>query len=124
MTKAELIDEYWDELRSELKECTESVYRSHGKIRYAIYCSKAEGVLVVEDVTGGSMAVHKPGYSLIAVIDHPYFDPWDTVDEEERPQDEWVAADMEDEVIVGLIDGTNWNEMLEEIQENSVFDEE
>ena len=124
MTKAELIEENWRELVSELRECTESVYRSHGKVRYAIYCSKTDGVRVLEDVTGGDLDMKQPGYSLITVIDHPYFDPWDMVDDEERPEDEWAAAEREDEVIIRLIDSTNWEEMLEEIQENSVFDEE
>lgn len=126
MTKQEVFEEYYDEIKDQLMSCTEEAMRSNGKVKFSIYASAKDGVQVLEDVSGGKEKLNGAGLYLITVIDYgSSFNPADylpydvDLDDEDDDDDygdgeEWETA-VDDDYIDQIMVETDWDGKMDEI---------
>ena len=135
MTKRELVEKYYDDIKDQLKICSENAMRSNGKVRFAIYAGEYDGVQVLEDVSGGDAKLDDPDMVLITAIDYgmtfnpanylPYDTdvPEDADDEEwEEVEDDHLSTDVDEGLINRLITETDWDGKMDEIIELTYYE--
>ena len=123
MTKQEVFEEYYDEIKERLITCSEYSMRSKGRVRFVIYAGEDGGVQVIEDVSGGKAKLDDPSMYMIAVVDYgTSFNPEEYLlyhdeDDDEEYEDE-VTDDsfgMDDDAICRAIATTDWEAKMDEI---------
>lgn len=136
MTKQELFEQYYDEIKAQLISCSEDAMRSNGKVRFVIYASEENGVQVLEDISGGSATPDDPCAKVFTVIDYgTSFNPADylfyntEIDEEEDEDEVWSEeADydttVDEDLITRLIAETDWDSKMDEILDLMYYDKE
>lgn len=134
MTKTEVFEEYYDEIKEQLISCSEEAMLSGGKVKFAIYAGQNYGVRVLEDVSGGTESMSSPGLYLITSIDYgagfnpAEYLPYDTeVDESEYDEDidydgDDYGAPVDEDMIARVIAETNWDDKMAEIQDEMYYE--
>lgn len=143
MTKYDVIEKFYDDIKSQLSYYTEEAMRSNGKVKYTIYCWSQSGVEVLEDVRGGDLTLSPdkyPGQQLFKIteIDHQsIIDDYDGVptyiegDDEQDTEDEeyWVEPDDctdddIDQLVYDMIKHIDWDQKMDEIIDEIYYEEE
>ena len=133
MTKFEALDCYRDEIKDALIQCTEDAMRSHGKVKFAIYCWEDDGVQVMEDVAGGNAELRNDdddqALFLITTVDcgigfrpKDWFIEEDIEDEDDDEDPTELDMDDEDMLIDRIIADTDWDARLDEIEEEMYYE--
>ena len=131
MSKLETLNENRDEILDALKECTEKAMRSHGRVKYSIYCWEDGEVRVLEDVAGGTLELHAEDddqalYLMTTVDVGVGYDPREwflgyddgDLDDDDDDPDEYE----EDELIDRIMELTDWEQKLDEIEEEIYYE--
>ena len=133
MTTFEALDCYRDEIKDALIQCTEDAMRSHGKVKFSIYCWEDDGVQVMEDVAGGNAELRNDDDDqelfLITTVDcgigfrpKDWFIEEDIEDEEDDDDPTELDMDDEDMLIDRIIADTDWDAKLDEIEEEMYYE--
>lgn len=127
MTNQELVEKYYDDIKSQLIICSENAMRSNGKVRFVIYAGEDDGVQVLEDISGGDARLENPEMRQITSIDYGAtfnpadFLPYDADVDEDADDEEWEAD--EDEYVSGSVDEAQINRLIAETDWDSKMDE-
>lgn len=142
MTKYDLMEMYYDDIKQTVMRCTEDAMRSHGTIQYAIWVDK-NGTIDVDEQDRGhqnllSTIVYRDKiWYLLTVIDAGWLDlddyTMEAIEEDEDEEDEaedgddiWESGSLgiedRDSLIDMIMETTDWDQKMAEIEDNFYYE--